>query len=166
VPESKLARKREERLRKTAEKEERERSSDSRLGIGAPGISPGIRVAHNLTPTSYSSLHDRMELDRMEKEKREREMAELRDRENRSESHYDTVVRYLLSGKHAPPPGGGGDAILSGNVLKREVTIRYACQDKQGCSVEIHPDTSTLWNHFQQSAPPRMRGANKMAKEM
>jgi hypothetical protein len=70
-------------MRKTAEKEERERNSDSRLAIGAPGISPGIRVAHNLTPNSYSSLHDRMELDRLEKEKRDREMAELRDRENR-----------------------------------------------------------------------------------
>jgi len=93
VPESKLARKREERLRKTAEKEERERSSDSRLGSGgAPGISPGIRVAHNLTPNSYSSLHDRMELDRMEKEKRDREMAELRDRENSSERRQ--MVRY------------------------------------------------------------------------
>ena len=94
MPESKLARKREERLRKTAEKEERERSSDSRLGSGggAPGISPGIRVAHNLTPNSYSSLHDRMELDRMEKEKRDREMAELRDRENRSERRQ--MVRY------------------------------------------------------------------------
>ena len=34
-------------------------------------------------PTSYSSLHDRIELERMEKEKREREMAEIRDRENR-----------------------------------------------------------------------------------
>ncbi len=92
MPESKLARKREERLRKTAEKEERERSSDSRLASGAPGISPGIRVAHNLTPNSYSSLHDRMELDRMEKEKRDREMAELRDRENRSVTHKNNKI--------------------------------------------------------------------------
>jgi len=111
VPDSKLARKREERLRKRNEKEERDRmtikepgarndpgparSPLSRLGIppGA-GMSPGLGIARTMPssmgmsmtpPTSsmYSSLHDRMEIDRMEKEKRDREMAELRDRENR-----------------------------------------------------------------------------------
>merc|ERR1712241_1623822 len=49
-----------------------------------PGPSPGLNLSgHGATPSSYSSLHDRMEIDRMEKEKRERELAELRDRENR-----------------------------------------------------------------------------------
>ena len=68
------------------------------MSIGAPGISPGIRVAHNLTPNSYSSLHDRMELDRMEKEKRDREMAELRDRENRSDQRI-----FISDRRHSPP---------------------------------------------------------------
>ena len=75
VPESKLARKREERIRKTEEKERG-------VSLGT-GISPGLRISQSLTPTSYSSLQDRMELDRQEKEKRDRELAELRDRENR-----------------------------------------------------------------------------------
>lgn len=96
VPDSKLARKREERLRKHAEKEEKERSGSSashgsHQGAGLspslgrrPGPSPGLNLSgHGATPSSYSSLHDRMEIDRMEKEKRERELAEHRDRENR-----------------------------------------------------------------------------------
>jgi len=96
VPDSKLARKREERLRKHAEKEEKERSSSSashgsHQGAGLspslgrrPGPSPGLNLSgHGAPSSSYSSLHDRMEIDRMEKEKRERELAEHRDRENR-----------------------------------------------------------------------------------
>jgi len=96
VPDSKLARKREERLRKHAEKEEKERSGSSashssHQGAGMspsmsrrPGPSPGLNLSgHGASNTSYSSLHDRMEIDRMEKEKRERELAEHRDRENR-----------------------------------------------------------------------------------
>merc|ERR1719250_432687 len=96
VPDSKLARKREERLRKHAEKEEKERSSSSashgsHQGAGLspslgrrPGPSPGLNLSgHGAPSSSYSSLQDRMEIDRMEKEKRERELAELRDRENR-----------------------------------------------------------------------------------
>lgn len=75
VPESKLARKREERIRKTEEKER-----GSMLGTG---ISPGLRISQNLTPNSYSSMQDRLELDRHEKEKRDRELSEFRDRENR-----------------------------------------------------------------------------------
>jgi len=83
VPDSKLARKREERLRKHAEKEDRERSGGvvSRSSLPSPSLG---RVAHpGPSPSSYSSFQDRMEMDRMEKEKRERELAELRDRENR-----------------------------------------------------------------------------------
>lgn len=94
VPDSKLARKREERLRKHAEKEEKERSgsSASHGSHQGPGVSPSLVRRHgtspglNLsggTPTSFGSLHDRIEIDRMEKEKRERELAEHRDRENR-----------------------------------------------------------------------------------
>jgi len=96
VPDSKLARKREERLRKHAEKEEKERSGSS-ASHGShqsavlspslsrrPGPSPGLNLSgHGASSSSYSSLHDRMEIDRMEKEKRERELAEHRDRENR-----------------------------------------------------------------------------------
>ena len=91
VPDSKLARKREERQRKVAEREEKERGGGSRSSLP----SPSLRVAHRPGPSpglashpggGYSSLHDRMEMDRMEKEKRERELAELRDRENRCSS--------------------------------------------------------------------------------
>merc|ERR1719481_2437049 len=53
------------------------------VGLGT-GISPGgLRISQSLTPNSFSSLQDRMEVDRHEKEKRDRELAELRDRENR-----------------------------------------------------------------------------------
>ena len=54
-------------------------------GAGAsPGHPPrSVHSSMGAPPTSYSSLHDRIELERMEKEKREREMAEIRDRENR-----------------------------------------------------------------------------------
>jgi len=78
VPASKLARKREDKIRKLEEKER-----GASLGTG---ISPGLRVSQNLTPTSlssYASLQDRMEHDRQEREKRDREAAEQRDRENR-----------------------------------------------------------------------------------
>jgi hypothetical protein len=89
VPDSKLARKREERARKAVEREEKERGgargslpSPSLGRAGRPGPSPGLPLGPG-GPGPYSSLHDRMEMDRMEKEKRERELAELRDRENR-----------------------------------------------------------------------------------
>ena len=92
VPESKLARKREERLRKAAEKD---RGGSSRGSASQPGSlsspslarrpqpSPGLNLSGHVTPgpAGYSSLHDRMELDRMEREKRDREFAEHRDRE-------------------------------------------------------------------------------------
>jgi len=96
VPDSKLARKREERLRKHAEKEEKERGVSGNISRSSlpspslgraghrPGPSPGLSITGpSAGPGAYSSLHDRIELDRMEKEKRERELAELRDRENR-----------------------------------------------------------------------------------
>ena len=75
VPDSKLARKREDRIRKNEDKER-----GVSLGIG---ISNSLRMPQSLTPNSYSSLQDRMEIDRHEKEKRDRELAEIRDRENR-----------------------------------------------------------------------------------
>jgi len=101
VPDSKLARKREEQIRKTEEKERVGSVSSGsgvsggggsgNTGVGLPsgagmmrqGISPGLRISQSLTPNSYSSLQDRMELERHEKEKRDRELAEFRDRENR-----------------------------------------------------------------------------------
>merc|ERR1740131_2152 len=71
VPESKLARKREERLRRHEEKEKN-------IQLGS-----GLRISQNLTPNSFGggSLHE--QIDRHEREKREREIAEIRDRENR-----------------------------------------------------------------------------------
>ena len=89
VSDSKLARKREERLRKQAEREEKERTGGniSRSSLPSPSLNrshgPGPSPGLSIGPGSYSSLQDRMEIDRMEKEKRERELAELRDRENR-----------------------------------------------------------------------------------
>ena len=89
VSDSKLARKREERLRKQAEREEKERNGGniSRSSLPSPSLNrshgPGPSPGLSIGPGSYSSLQDRMEIDRMEKEKRERELAELRDRENR-----------------------------------------------------------------------------------
>ena len=79
VPDSKLARKREERLRKLEEKERSGSSASSH-----PGMSPGLNRRHgpspgHVTPGSFN-IH---ELDRLEREKRERELAEHRDRENR-----------------------------------------------------------------------------------
>ena len=68
VPESKLARKREERLRRHEEKEK-----NMQLGSG-------LRISQSLTPNSFSV---QSEMERHEREKREREMAEIRDRENR-----------------------------------------------------------------------------------
>ena len=55
--------------------------SRARASLGHPHQS--VPISMGAPPTSYSSLHDRIELERMEKEKREREMAEIRDRENR-----------------------------------------------------------------------------------
>ena len=79
VPDSKLARKREERLRKAEEKERSASSASSHPGV-SPGLTrrPGPSPGH-VTPGAYN-IH---ELDRLEREKREREMAEHRDRENR-----------------------------------------------------------------------------------
>ena len=79
VPDSKLARKREERLRRAEEKERSASSASSHPGL-SPGLTrrPGPSPGH-VTPGSHS-LH---ELDRLEREKREREIVEHRDRENR-----------------------------------------------------------------------------------
>ena len=86
VPASKLARKREDRIRRNEEKERG-------IGLGT-GISPGLRVSQNLTPTSsYASLQDRMESDRQEREKRDREAAEQRDRENR----YHAIIELSIN---------------------------------------------------------------------
>ena len=68
VPESKLARKREERLRRTEEREK-----NMQLGSG-------LRISQSLTPNSFAAAS---EMERHEREKRDREMAEIRDRENR-----------------------------------------------------------------------------------
>ena len=80
VPDSKLARKREERLRKLEEKERSASSAGSLPGM-SPGLSrrPGPSPGH-ITPSTFGNLHD---LDRMEREKRERELAEHRDRDIR-----------------------------------------------------------------------------------
>ena len=80
MPDSKLARKREERLRKLEEKERSASSAGSLPGM-SPGLSrrPGPSPGH-VTPGTFGNLH---ELDRMEREKRERELAEHRDRDIR-----------------------------------------------------------------------------------
>ena len=85
VPDSKLARKREERLRRQEEKERKQEERSTSSAGSHPGMSPGLGrrpgpSPGHVTPGSYN-IH---ELDRLEREKRERELAEHRDRENRS----------------------------------------------------------------------------------
>ena len=86
VPDSKLARKREERIRRKEEKERKQEAVARPSSTGShPGMSPGLQrrpgpSPGHVTPGSYN-IH---ELDRLEREKRERELAEHRDRENRS----------------------------------------------------------------------------------
>jgi len=140
VPDSKLARKREERLRKHAEKEEKERSGSnashgSHQGPGVSpslnrrhGTSPGLNLSgHGSTPNSFSSLHDRMELDRMEKEKRDRELAEHRDRENRMRD--ELFRRGAMRGLPGLPPH---DPYL-------EATRRYAAQAASAAAALPNP---------------------------
>jgi len=109
VPDSKLARKREERLRKHQEREERERGSvgSSRgapsipspsLRQGRPGPSPGAAV-NNMQGQGYAGIQERME-----KEKRERELAELRDRENRMREEMLRQGALRLPGVPQPDP--------------------------------------------------------------
>ena len=95
VPDSKLARKREERLRKLEEKERSASSAGSLPGM-SPGLSrrPGPSPGH-ITPSTFGNLHD---LDRMEREKRERELAEHRDR--------DIRMRDEMMRRGAMRPGG------------------------------------------------------------
>ena len=93
VPDSKLARKREERLRRQEEKERKQEERSTSSAGSHPGMSPGLGrrpgpSPGHVTPGSYN-IH---ELDRLEREKRERELAEHRDRENRS-----VVILKLLS---------------------------------------------------------------------
>ena len=84
VPDSKLARKREERLRRQEEKDRKQEERSTSSAGSHPGMSPGLGrrpgpSPGHVTPGSYN-IH---ELDRLEREKRERELAEHRDRENR-----------------------------------------------------------------------------------
>jgi len=114
VPDSKLARKREERLRKQEEKERSHSSASSH-----PGVSPGLTRRMGPSPGhSTPGAYNVHELDRLEREKRERELAEHRDRENRMREE-------LMRRGAMPRPGLPG---LPPHDPYLEASRRYAAQ--------------------------------------